>query len=155
MFVILCILLWNYGVGVCLSESFLHNGYLIPFSHLLHFRRHVFPLIRDSCDYVCPYTKPCDGYNFLDFIEKTLSIRTKCCSREKMLFSRFLYLRLSFLKEMKFMEWKRFAVESFVFCCREWNCSFLLLSSLLFFVAILAIRWILIDGFCFWKAIFV
>ena len=42
-----------------------------------------FPLIRDSCDYVCPYTKPCDGHNFLDFIEKTLSIRTKCRFREK------------------------------------------------------------------------
>ena len=29
------ILLWNYGIGVCLSESFFHKGYLIPFSHLL------------------------------------------------------------------------------------------------------------------------
>ena len=131
-------------VSACLSRFFTKDIW-----YRFRIYCNVFSLIRDSCDYVCPYTKPCDGYNFLDFIEKTLSIRTKCCSREKMLFSRFLYLRLSFLKEMKFMEWKRFAVESFVFCCREWNCSFLLLSSLLFFVAILAIRWFLIDGFVF------
>ena len=41
--------------------------YVIPFSHILYFKRRVFPLIRDSCDYVCPYANQYDGHRFLDF----------------------------------------------------------------------------------------
>ena len=33
-----------------------------PFSHILYVKRHNFPLIRDSCDYVCPYDEKCDGH---------------------------------------------------------------------------------------------
>ena len=46
------------------------NGYVIPFSHILYVKRHVFPMIRDSCDYVCPYNQECDGHKFLNFVEK-------------------------------------------------------------------------------------
>ena len=43
--------------------------YKIPFSHILYTKRKIFPLIRDSCDYVCPKLKQCDGHKFLDYIQ--------------------------------------------------------------------------------------
>ena len=46
------------------------SAYLIPFSHVLHVKRTIFPFIRDSCDYVCPYKKECTGHQFLNFVEK-------------------------------------------------------------------------------------
>ena len=44
--------------------------YIIPFSHILYVKRSIFPFIRDSCGYVCPCKDPCDGHQFLNFIEK-------------------------------------------------------------------------------------
>ena len=44
--------------------------YVIPFSHILYIKRKVFPLIRDCCDYVCPFKDECDGHKFLNFVEK-------------------------------------------------------------------------------------
>ena len=46
-----------------------NSAYLIPFSHILYTKRKFFPLIRDSCDYVCPKLKQCDGHKFLDYIQ--------------------------------------------------------------------------------------
>ena len=46
------------------------NEYVIPFSHVLYIKRNIFHLIRDSCEYVCPYDEPCYGHMFLDFIEE-------------------------------------------------------------------------------------
>ena len=46
------------------------NRYVIPFSHILYVKRHVFPMIRDCCDYVCPYNEQCDGHKFLNFVEE-------------------------------------------------------------------------------------
>ena len=46
------------------------NRYVIPFSHILYVKRHVFPMIRDCCGYVCPYNKECDGHKFLNFVEE-------------------------------------------------------------------------------------
>ena len=45
------------------------STYKIPFSHILYTKRTIFPLIRDSCDYVCPKLKQCDGHTFLDYIQ--------------------------------------------------------------------------------------
>ena len=44
--------------------------YIIPFSHILYVKISIFPFIRDSCGYVCPCKDPCDGHQFLNFIEK-------------------------------------------------------------------------------------
>ena len=46
------------------------DGFIIPFSHILYVKRHIFQMIRDSCEYVCPYTEECDGHKFLNFVEK-------------------------------------------------------------------------------------
>ena len=63
---------YSYSLKVFFKDEFKsgQSAYLIPFSHILHVKRTVFPFIRDSCDYVCPYTKECDGHQFLDFVEK-------------------------------------------------------------------------------------
>ena len=45
------------------------SAYLIPFSHILYTKRKIFHYIRDSCDFVCPKLKQCDGHKFLDYIE--------------------------------------------------------------------------------------
>ena len=45
------------------KEEFKYGNasYKIPFSHILYnTKRKIFPLIRDSCDYVCPKLKQCD-----------------------------------------------------------------------------------------------
>ena len=47
-----------------------NNRYIIPFSHILYVKRHVFPMIRDCCGYVCPHDEKCDGHKFLNFVEK-------------------------------------------------------------------------------------
>ena len=63
--------------------------YVIPFSQILHVKRHIFPLIRDSCEYVCPYTDPCDGHKFLDFIEQLYQFQQHAVLDRKCYFENF------------------------------------------------------------------
>ena len=72
------------------------NGYMIPFSHILDFKKRIFPLIRDSCGYVCPNTKPCDGHNFLDFIEKL------CQFEQNVVLERKCYFRDFYIYDFRF-----------------------------------------------------
>ena len=64
------------------------NRYVIPFSHILYVKRHVFPMIRDCCGYVCPYNDECDGHKFLNFVEELYKfqqyavIEKKCFYRD-------------------------------------------------------------------------
>ena len=75
------------------------NGYMIPFSHILHFRRDVFPLIRESCGHVCPYTKPCDGHFFLDFIEKLYQFEVNSVLERKCYFRDFYFYDFRFKRD--------------------------------------------------------
>ena len=78
------IMQYSYSLKCFFKEEFKkENVYVIPFSHILHVKRHIFPFIRDSCGYVCPYT---------EIYRKTLSISTLCCFGKKMFLSRFLFL---------------------------------------------------------------
>ena len=47
---------YSYSLRCFFKEEFKknENEYVIPFSHILYVKRRIFPLIRDSCDYVCP-----------------------------------------------------------------------------------------------------
>ena len=55
---------YSYSLKCFFKDEFKKNGvYVIPFSHILHIKRKIFPLIRDACDYVCPYEKQCDGHH--------------------------------------------------------------------------------------------
>ena len=75
------------------------DGYLIPFSHILDFKRNVFPLIRDSCGDTCPYTKPCDGHNFLDFIEKIYQFEQNAVLERKCYFRDFYFFDFRFKRD--------------------------------------------------------
>ena len=88
------------------------NGYMIPFSHILDFKKRVFPLIRDSCGYVCPKLNHATGTIFLMFLKKFINSNKMSFSRENVIFEIFISLT-SVSKEMKFTKWKRFAVLTF------------------------------------------
>lgn len=63
---------YSYSLKCFFKDEFKQRDgyYVIPFSHILHIKRHVFQLIRDSCEFVCPYEKECDGHQFLNFVEQ-------------------------------------------------------------------------------------
>ena len=65
--------------------------YVIPFSHILYVKRHVFPIIRDSCSYVCPSDQQCDGHKFLDFIEKLYQFQRHAVLEKKCFFRDFIF----------------------------------------------------------------
>ena len=64
------------------------DEYVIPYSHIVFFKKNIFPLIRDSCDYVCPYQEKCHGHMVLDFIQDLVEfqchsvIEKKCYFRD-------------------------------------------------------------------------
>ena len=63
--------------------------YLIPYSHIVFFKTNIFPLIRDSCDYVCPYSQKCHGHLFLDFIQKLVDFQYYAVVEKKCYFKDF------------------------------------------------------------------
>ena len=65
-------------------------AYKIPFSRILYIKRKIFPLIRDSCDYVCPKLKQCDGHKFLDFIQMLWEFQ-RWAVEEKKVYFKFFY----------------------------------------------------------------
>ena len=65
--------------------------FVIPFSHILYVKRHIFPLIRDSCDYVCPHNEQCDGHKFLDFIEELYQFQQYAVLEKKCFFKDFIF----------------------------------------------------------------
>ena len=75
------------------------NGYMIPFSHILDFKKRVFPLIRDSCGHVCPYTKPCDGHFFIEFIEKLYQFEENSVLERKCFFRDFYFYDFRFKRD--------------------------------------------------------
>ena len=68
-----------------------YDGYAIPFSHILYVRRHIFPIIRDSCSYVCPYDQQCGGHKFLDFVEKLYQFEVHAVLEKKCFFRDFYF----------------------------------------------------------------
>ena len=75
------------------------NEYLIPFSHVLHVRRNIFHLIRDACDYVCPYEKPCHGHKFLGFVEKLYQFEHYAVTEKKCYFRDFHFYNFRLKRE--------------------------------------------------------
>ena len=75
------------------------NGYIIPYSHILYVKRHIFPLIRDACDYVCPYTEECDGHKFLNFVEKLIEFQHHAVLEKKCYFGDFRFYNFRFKRD--------------------------------------------------------
>ena len=81
---------YSYSLMCFFKDEFKKNGvYVIPFSHVLHVKRTIFPLIRDACGYVCPYQKQCDGHQFLDFVEKLWEFELYAVTERKCFFREF------------------------------------------------------------------
>lgn len=92
---------YSYSLACFFKDEFKRNDgeYIIPFSHILHFKRHVFHLIRDSCDYVCPYITECDGHQFLNFIEKLYQFQQHAVLEKKCFFKEFRFYNFRLKKD--------------------------------------------------------
>ena len=91
------------------------DTYLIPFSHVLHVKRIIFPYIRDSCEYVCPYKEPCDGHQFLNFVEQLWEFMRYSVEDRKCFFKYFYFydFRLKSVDEIEKIAGRNFkAVEA-------------------------------------------
>ena len=91
---------YSYSLKSFFKDEFKKNNrYIIPFSHVLYVKRHVFHLIRDSCDYVCPYAKECDGHKFLNFIEKLYQFQQYAVLEKKCFFRDFYFYNFKLKKD--------------------------------------------------------
>ena len=105
---------YSYSLKCFFKEEFKKkDGYVIPFSHVLYIKRNIFPLIRDACDYVCPYKDQCDGRKFLDFVEKLWEFEYYSVTEKKCFFESFIFL-IFVLKPIKFTKWKKLLVGTFM-----------------------------------------
>ena len=106
---------YSYSLASFFKKEFKKNEdeYIIPFSHILYVKRHIFHLIRDSCDYVCPYDEQCDGHQFLDFIEKLYQFQHHAVLEKKCFFQDFRFYNFR-LKRDKFQDLEKIA--SWDFC---------------------------------------
>ena len=89
---------YTYSLASFFKEKFKKNGneYIIPFSYVLYVKRHIFPLIRDSCSYVCPSDQQCDDHQFLDFIEKLHQFQEYAVLEKKCFFKDFRFYNFRF-----------------------------------------------------------
>ena len=91
---------YSYSLKCFFKEEFKKkDGYVVPFSHILYFKRNIFPLIRDACDYVCPYEEQCDGHKFLDFIEKLWEFEHHAVLEKKCFFREFYFFDFRFKRD--------------------------------------------------------
>ena len=94
------IMQYSYSLKSFLKKEFKQNGmYVIPFSHILYFKRNIFPLIRDACDYVCPYEDQCDGHKFLDFVEKLWEFQHYAVLEKKCYFRDFCFYNFRYKRD--------------------------------------------------------
>ena len=107
---------YSYSLKCFFKQDLKKNaGYVIPFSHVLYIKRNIFPLIRDACDYVCPYEEQCDGHKFLDFVEKLWEFQYHAVTEKKCFFREFYFFDFRFkidkVHEMeKVVGWNFYAV---------------------------------------------
>ena len=79
---------YSYSLKSFFKDEFKRNDrFIIPFSHILYVKRHIFEMIRDSCEYVCPYAEECDGHKFLNFVEKLYEFQQHAVLEKKMFLS--------------------------------------------------------------------
>ena len=101
---------YSYSLKCFFKDEFKKNGgYMVPFSHVLYIKRTIFPLIRNACDYVCPYKEQCDGHKFLNFIEKLWEFEYYAVTEKNVFFENFIFM-IFVLKPIKFMRWKKLLV---------------------------------------------
>ena len=89
---------YSYSLAGFFKKEFetINGEYIIPFSFILKFKRQVFPLIRDTCDYVFPFTKQCDGHQFLDFIQSLYEFQQHAVLEKKCFYIDFCFYNFRF-----------------------------------------------------------
>ena len=76
-----------------------NDEFVIPFSHILFVKRHVFPMIRDCCEYVCPYNEECDGHKFLNLVERLYQFEQHAVLEKKCFFRNFRFYNFKLKKD--------------------------------------------------------
>ena len=101
---------YSYSLAGFFKDEFKknENEYVIPFSHIMYIKRHVFPLIRSSCEYVCPYVDECDGHHFLNFIERLYQFQCHAVLEKKCFYKDFRFYNFR-LKKDKFQDLQKIA----------------------------------------------
>ena len=91
---------YSYSLKCFFKDEFKKGDYyIIPFSHIIFVKRHVFPMIRDTCSYVCPYANECDGHRFLNFIETVYQFQLHAVLEEKCFYKDFCFYNFRFKKD--------------------------------------------------------
>ena len=104
---------YSYSLKSFFKDQFkTKNGYKIPYSHVIYFKRHVFPLIRDACDYVCSNSdNQCSGHRLIIFVEKLCEFEEHAVINEKYFFGYFYFYNFKIKKDeennvFKVVEWE-------------------------------------------------
>ena len=92
---------YSYSLACFFKNEFKknENEYVIPFSHILYIKRHIFPLIRNSCEYVCPFVDECDGHQFLNFIERLYQFQCHAVLEKKCFYKDFRFYNFRLKKD--------------------------------------------------------
>ena len=92
---------YSYSLAGFFKDEFKEseNVFVIPFSYILYVKRHVFPLIRDTCSYVCPYNDECDGHQFLSFIETLYQFQSYAVLEKKCFYKDFRFYNFRFHRD--------------------------------------------------------
>ena len=101
---------YSYSLAGFFKDEFMRNEneYVIPFSHIMYIKRHVFLLIRSSCEYVCPFADECDGHQFLNFIERLYQFQCHAVLEKKCFYKDFRFYNFR-LKKDKFQDLQKIA----------------------------------------------
>ena len=75
------------------------DQFVIPFSHILFVKRHIFHMIRDCCGYVCPYNEECDGHKFLNFVERLYQFQQYAVLEKKCFYRNFYFYNFKLKKD--------------------------------------------------------
>ena len=104
---------YSYSLKSFFKDQFkTKNGYKIPYSHVIYFERHVFPIIRDACDFVCPNNdNQCTGHRLINFVEKLREFEEHAVLNEKYFFGYFYFYNFKIKKDeennvFKVVEWE-------------------------------------------------
>ena len=85
--------------------------YLIPFDHIVFFKRNIFPYIREDCGYVCQKTIPCAGHQFLNYVEMLWKAIFWAVEEKKVYYRYFYFSNFRLTRDGKVQEWNAIPVE--------------------------------------------
>ena len=99
------------------SYRYWNDCYLIPFTEVKNFQKHVFEFIKSGCnnERICSKLKTCDGHQFLYFIEFLLKYQRFSITHKKVYYKYFLFTNFKLqkiaLRPTKIKSWRVVAVD--------------------------------------------